>query len=232
MNNEGLPVVTWSGESCSGHQRERMHSRPMPRRILVTFLVPLLAAMAVCGQTNPVPTNSPVQDSAAQPGPPPSQTNSALDGIHLAEQVRADCIKGRRQICGRILKLLPEGLVVESGYTNLLREPLSSSWLLPSTVAAGQVARFVEGKEPGAMCAGLVFVTDLPKSKPFPPKEYDYVNVQGYPAGQFTYTSVGTIQRTVRKFSAVLVRAVTMNLQTNVAPLSAGPNDPRQPAPR
>jgi hypothetical protein len=189
----------------------------------------LLATVVAFGQSNSVPTNSPAQSPSSQPGISAGSTNSNLAAARLAEQVRADCIKGRRQICGRILKVLPEGLVVESGYTNLLREPLTSSWLLPGTVAAGQAAHLVESKEPGAMCAGLVFLTDLPRAKPFPPKEYDYVNIQGYPAGQFTYTSVGTIQRTVRRFSAVLVKAVAMNLQASNAPSGGSPASQARP---
>jgi hypothetical protein len=32
--------------------------------------------------------------------------------------------------------------------------------------------------------------------------------LEGYPAGEYTYTSVGSVQRTVRKFSASLDAAV------------------------
>jgi hypothetical protein len=34
----------------------------------------------------------------------------------------------------------------------------------------------------------------------------------GYPTGEFTYTSVGTIRKTVRRFSANLDKAVRTNL--------------------
>ena len=61
------------------------------------------------------------------------------------------------------------------------------------------------------MCVGTVFLTDLPRGKP---KQYDYVLIAGYPTGEFIYQSVGTIQRTVRRFSANLDKAVKSNLAT------------------
>lgn len=142
------------------------------------------------------------------------------------EQMRDQCIQGRRLICGKILQVKPEGLVVESGYTNLLREPLTKSWLVPGTVTASKAENQVEGNEPGSMCIGRVFLTDLPRSRGgsrgAKPKQYDYVIITGYPAGQHTYTSLGTITRTVRCFSAQLTKAVQANLQppTNTPPAS------------
>jgi hypothetical protein len=130
-----------------------------------------------------------------------------------AEQIRADCIQGRRSICGKILQVLPGGLVVESGYTNLLREPLTSSWLVPGTVTASRPAHLLEANTPGAACVGTVYLTDIPKRRKFQPKKNDYVIIEGYPAGQFTYTSVGSIRKTVRRFSAQLPKAVALNLQ-------------------
>ena len=46
------------------------------------------------------------------------------------------------------------------------------------------------------------------------PEVYDYVIIEGYPMGQYTYTSPGNVQRTVRKFSAKLEEAFDWNLQT------------------
>ncbi len=147
----------------------------------------------------------------------PSTDSSALDHQARAyeqatERIRADCVQGRRIICGRILKIFPDGLVVESGYTNLMRAPLNKSWLIPGTVQTTRPASLVEGREPGCVCVGLVFLTALPKSRSTPkPEPYDYVVIQGYPAGQYTYTSVGTIKRTVRRFSASLPTAIRIN---------------------
>ena len=125
------------------------------------------------------------------------------------EQTRVECIQARRIICGKIIKVLPDGLVIESGYTNLMRAPLNKSWLIPGTVVASRPANLVEANEPGTICVGLVFLADQPKGrgKPKKPKIYDYVDVEGFPLGQYTYTSVGGIQRTVRQFTTKLAKA-------------------------
>ena len=136
--------------------------------------------------------------------------------VQRAEQIRAECVQGRRLICGKILKLLPDGLVVDSGYTNLLRPPLNKSWLISGSVAASRDANTIEGREPESVCVGVVFLTDIPKSRGVSakPKLYDYVSLLAYPTGQFTYTSVGEIHKTVRRFSASLLKAVNLNVET------------------
>ena len=146
------------------------------------------------------------------------ETNLPAMRRQQAEAMRAVCIQGRRSICGKILQVLPEGLVVESGYTNLLREPLTRSWLVPGTVTASRANGLQESSQPGSICIGPVFLTDLPKSRGHKPQRYDYVIIEGYPAGQFTYTSVGTVQHTVRRFSAQLIKAVDFNLQQTNPP--------------
>ena len=120
-------------------------------------------------------------------------------------------------VAGKILKVLPDGLVVESGYPSLVRPELDRSWLIPGTVNAAPDPHLVEGKVPGEIAAGIVFLVDLPRSrgsKP-KPKPYDFVVIEGYPAGQYTYTSVGTIQRTVRRFSCGLETAVRLTLNSD-----------------
>ena len=79
-------------------------------------------------------------------------------------------------------------MVVESGYTNLLRAPLTSSWLVPGTVVASRAVNLLESAEPGSVCLDTVYLTDYPKSKKLKPKRYDYVIIEGYPTGQHTYT--------------------------------------------
>ena len=153
--------------------------------------LPLLLALSVSAQTN----------AASQ----------AESFVQATEAIRANCIQNRRIVCGRILKILPTGLVVESGYTNLLRPPLDRSWLVPGTVNAVRAPDLVEGAEPGCPCVGLVFLTDTPKSRRTKPKPYDYVVIEAYPAGTYTYTSVGTIRRAVRRFCASLEAAVKIN---------------------
>src|SRR5580698_6190564 len=86
------------------------------------------------------------------------------------EEIRTNCIQNRRRICGKILEILPEGLVVDSGYTNLARMQINRSWLLPGTVAAERATNVIEEIHPGAFCIGQVFLADLPKSPGAKPK--------------------------------------------------------------
>jgi len=146
-----------------------------------------------------------------------TQTNQGLSLAQRYEKTRMDCIQSRRIICGKILRVLPDGLVVESGYTNLMRSPINKSWLIPGTVVAARPANLVEANEPDAVCVGLVFLTDLPKSrgKPKKPRVYDYVNTEGFPIGQYTYASVGGIQRTVRQFTTKLSNATQWHFEQN-----------------
>jgi hypothetical protein len=141
----------------------------------------------------------------------PSTTNDAV----RAEQTRTACVSGRRLICGRVLKVFPEGLVVESGYTNLVRKSLEGAWLMPGTVVASRAPNLVETQEPDSPCVGTVFLTDLPRPRgggKVTVKSYDYVVLRGYPAGTYTYSTVGGIERTVRRFSVGLETAVKLSL--------------------
>jgi len=174
--------------------------------ILMQFIIVVAAGlMAFSGGAE---TNHPSPGDAAA-----VQREVAVMG--LKEQMRSNCIEGRRSICGKIIRILPDGLLVEAGYTNLLREPLTKSWLAPASVTASLAPNPVEGKEPGALCFGTVFLTDLPRGKPH---VYDYVILCGYPTGEMTYTSIG-ISKTVRRFSANLDQAVNSNVAgTNAQP--------------
>jgi hypothetical protein len=122
-------------------------------------------------------------------------------------------------ICGKILQVLPEGLIVESGYTNLLQRPLGRSWLVPGAAFASRAPSLVEGEEPESICVGLVYLTDYPKSRRKKPRPFDYVILVGYPTGQYTYISIGVVRRTIRRFSASLAEAVRLNF--NAAPNEA-----------
>jgi hypothetical protein len=115
-----------------------------------------------------------------------SDTNSPTAVFQSTEQVRSECLAGRRMICGKILRVLPDGLVVESGYTDLLRPPLTTSWLVPGTVSATRTPNLVESREPGSVGVGTVFLTDLPRSRGKKPKPFDYVILLAYPAGEAT----------------------------------------------
>ena len=146
-----------------------------------------------------------------------AQTNTAQDPIanenaavlQHVEELRAQCIQERRMICGRIVKLLPEGIVVDSGYTNLMRAPLNQSWLIPGSAEAARATNYIESATPDSVCLGQVYLIDLPKPpRGKKPKLYDYVVLEGFPMGKFTYTSVGTVEHTVRQFSAKVTTAV------------------------
>jgi hypothetical protein len=150
--------------------------------------------------------------AVAQTNPPTPATNPPPAAVR-AEQIRADLIQNRRLICGRILKLLPEGVVVDSGYTNLLLAPLNRAWLIPATAVVPRDHASVESQTPDAVCVGLVFLTDLPKTPGLKPKQFDYVSLEGFPTGQFTYTSVADLQRTVRKFTTKINLAVRAQLE-------------------
>lgn len=178
--------------------------RTLPKAVAVMVFTTAFSATA---QTNVPATNSTVQ-------------GNPLRTLELREQLRARCIAERRSICGKILRILPEGILVESGYTNLLREPLTRSWLVPGTVTASRAENLVERREPGALCVGTVLVTDLPRGRPH---QYDYVILSGYPTGEFSYTSVGTVRKTVRRFSANLEKAVRANLAAASEPKASAP---------
>jgi len=159
--------------------------------LLFVFAISTLRA-----QTNTTPR----RDSAAS-------ENAAV--LQHVEELRARCIQERRMICGRIIKILPEGMIIDSGYTNLMRAPLNQSWLIPGNVAAERATNYVEAAAPDSVCLGQVYLTDLPK----PPrgmklKLYDYVVLEGFPMGKFGYTSVGEVQHTVRQYSAKVTTAV------------------------
>ncbi len=127
-----------------------------------------------------------------------------------AEQLRAVCINGRRHICGQVLQVTPGGLVVDSGYTDLLRAELSQSWVAPGTVATSRSANLVEENTPGSPCIGLIFLADIPKRPAV--KLYDYVIIEAYPAGEYIYQPVASVTKNIRRFSARLEGAVQWNL--------------------
>ena len=183
-------------------------------RIGVLFV---FAALSVSAQTNSLGLDS-------RPQSTPTATNEALAGALRFQKVRMDCIRARRIICGKVMKVLPDGLVIESGYTNLMRAPLNKSWLIPGTVVSTRPTDLVEANEPDAVCVGLVFLADLPKSrgKPKKPRLYDYVNLEAFPMGTHTYTSIGTVQHTVRRFTTKLSDATLWTFR-QTEPQNASP---------
>jgi hypothetical protein len=169
----------------------------MAANSIVKFnVVIVFFAASLFAQTNPPPT-------------PTSSTNENLAVLQHVEVLRARCIDNRRIICGKILKILPDGIVVDSGYTNLIRAPLNQSWLIPGTASAERATNVVEMSTPDAICVGQVFLTDLPKPpRGMKPRVFDYVILEGFPMGKYTYTSVANVEHTVREFSTKVTTAI------------------------
>ena len=197
--------IASTGSCCSPELSRR---RSGWSALLIWLLLSGVTLPAQIVGTNQAATNQNVKiEIVSRPA-----TNSPLtfhSGEHI-QSVREACINNRRRICGRVVQILPDGLVVDSGYLGLLKPELSRSWVIHSNVPAKKSEDYVEENTPGAVCQGLVFISDIPRRPAVKP--YDYVVLQGYPVGAKTYTSVGTVHRTVRKFSAVLVKAVDAKL--------------------
>jgi hypothetical protein len=142
-----------------------------------------------------------------------SISNAAPDIRALAqqaEQIRAVCVNGRRRICGQVVQVTSGGLVVDSGYIDLLRPELSQSWVALGTVATSRPVNLVEESVPGSPCIGLVFLADIPKRPAV--KIYDYVIIEAYPAGEYSYQPVPGVIKNIRRFSARLEGAVQWTL--------------------
>ncbi len=175
------------------------------------FVLPfVLIGLSAVAQTNTVP---PSASPNATVTATQAQTAQEIAEAQKIEKIRATCIENRRIIAGKIIKILPDGLVVDSGYTNLARFPLDHSWLIPGTVTAMRATNVIESNYPDSICIGPVFLMDLPKRPIAKPKLYDYVSLEAFPTGQYTYNSVGDLQRTVRRFSTRLPASVEWALE-------------------
>ena len=181
--------------------------------ILVLAGLILRIATSAFGQINStnaaaavVPASTGSENSISISNPAPD--TRAL--VQQAEQIRADCVNGRRRICGQVLQVTPGGLVVDSGYTDLLRAELSQAWVAPGTVTTSRPANLIEENAPGSPCIGLVFLADIPKRPAV--KLYDYVIIEAYPAGEYSYQPVPGVTKNIRRFSARLEGAVQWNL--------------------
>src|SRR5690242_19781729 len=65
-----------------------------------------------------------------------------------AEQMRMSCIEGRRYICGRVTQIQPDGMVVDSGYPELMKPPFNQSWVVRANVSLKKNPSVVEEKKP------------------------------------------------------------------------------------
>jgi hypothetical protein len=174
--------------------------------LFLAVALPCLADTGLGASTN----------SAAKPRENPP-ANSAADSQNAqaqrAEQLRMACIEGRRYICGRVTQILPDGLVVDSGYSSLLNPPFNQSWVVRGNVSVTKSPSLVEENKPDAVCVGLVFLTDIPKRPTV--KAYDYVVIHGNPSGKHPYAPVPGVQKELRRYSASLERAVSANLSVS-----------------
>ena len=174
------------------------------------LLLLFLACLVGCARVRVSPPVNAAAPAATAASPTTSNVPDPAMPARSTEQIRATCIDGRRLVCGRVLKVLPDGLVIESGYSDLLRPPLTESWLIPGTVSAHQDAAAIELNQPGTMCRGLIFLTDIPRRPK--PRDFDYVLIMAYPAGQYAYFPVPNLTKTIRRFSAGLETAVRLSL--------------------
>ena len=171
--------------------------------IFVAVAMPCLADTNVVSSTNKI--------ASSQKGAKSAPSQEAQNALAVrAEEVRMSCIEGRRYICGRVMQILPDGLVVDSGYSDLLKPPFNQAWVVRANVTVTKNPNLIEEKKPDAFCVGLVFLTNIPKKPAVKP--YDYVVIHGYPAGQHVYAPVPGVEKTIRRYSASLERAVNLNL--------------------
>jgi len=143
-----------------------------------------------------------------------NQTNQTAVEVRHRDQrsteIRTACINGRRCVCGKVIKIVPEGLIVESGYTALMNPPFTGSWVIPSGALVSRDSKLLERDEPASPCIGTVLLTDFPKRPAV--KLYDYVLIQAYPAGEYLYTPVPGVEKQIRKFAGGLETAVKLKL--------------------
>lgn len=159
------------------------------------FLLLMSASFSAVAQTNAsTSSNHPNQNSVRDP----------------ATEIRNACITGRRCVCGKVIKIVPEGLIVESGYTALMQPPFTGSWVIPSGALVSRDPKLIERNEPASPCIGTVLLIDFPKRPPV--KLYDYVLIQAYPAGEYLYKPVPGVEKQIRKFSGGLETAIRMKL--------------------
>jgi hypothetical protein len=160
------------------------------------LLMMFLAWLPVVAQTKVAGSNQP--------------TNQISVRDRRLADIRAACVNGRRCVCGKVIKIVPEGLVVESGYTALMQPPFTGSWLIPSGALVIRDTKLIERDEPASPCIGTVLLVDFPKRPTV--KLYDYVLLQAYPAGEYLYTPVPGVEKQIRKFSGGLDTAVKLKV--------------------
>src|SRR5882672_10316460 len=141
-----------------------------------------------------------------------SNQTAVRDRDQRAADIRGACINGRRCVCGKVIKIVPEGLIVDSGYTALMNPPFTQSWVISGGALVNRDSKLLERREPASPCIGTVLLTDFPKRPAV--NLYDYVLLQAYPAGEYLFTPVPGVQKPIRKFAGGLDTAVKIKLET------------------
>jgi hypothetical protein len=167
-----------------------------------TFFLVLTASSSLAETKPELPANVAAPVRGAQ--------DLAATKAQRVEQVRTACIEGRRYVAGKVVQVVPEGLVVESGYSRLLSAPFNKSWVVSGTASVSPDPSAVEERKPDAVCVGLVLLSNIPKRPGV--KAFDYVVIHGYPAKEYTFKPVPGVEKVIRRFSASLDRAVEANL--------------------
>jgi hypothetical protein len=122
-------------------------------KLLLVFLLLGLAGCVREPVAGRIGEPAPVRTAVSAP-PPDSRVVPAME----PEQVRTGCIEGRRLICGKVLKILPDGLVVDSGYTDF-RTVFSHRH--PQTRLSAFRRGATLGNKPGTTCRVLVAIMKL-----------------------------------------------------------------------
>jgi hypothetical protein len=206
-------------------------SIPVPTAALkcLPWLFLLAAGCGLAGCASNEVAVPPHPGAAAPAAALPASVNPTVAAqAERAEQIRTGCIANRRLICGRVLEVATNGLVVDSGYADLLRPPLGQSWVIPGSVSASRDPNRLELNQPASLCIGPVFLTDVPKRPK--PRKYDFVVLIGYPAGQYIFQPIPGVEKPIRKFAGGLASAVKLQLQSETKNSASGNPPTHTPA--
>jgi len=133
-----------------------------------------------------------------------TQTNQSLAMAHRLKKSGNAC-NPKPPPQGKILKVLPEESLLTAA-TPIDAVSLNRLSLVPGTAVATRATILSEGNQPDSICiAG--FLTDLPQT-PGVNQGLRLRQPRSFSRWPIYYTSVGYLQRTVRKFSTKLVKAV------------------------
>ena len=124
------------------------------------------------------------------------------------EGLKAIFASKSRTVSGKIIQKIPEGLLVESGQSEIDQVGHTDvEFDRMGNMSTSTTATLQEGDTARSLCLGLVLLEDHPRYDQL--VDDNVVVILAYPDGQFSYKSVGGGQKTVRKFTADFNRAFT-----------------------